>query len=86
MSTYLDNLIDQEKLIRLELMRAMDKHPVFPEDIVHKVAVMAEESGEALRAALQYQFEDGTMEELKTELRQTGAMCLRVLMELEEIE
>lgn len=68
-----------DRNINIELAKAKCKHPDFPKDIVHMVAIMAEESGEATRASLQYHYEGGTLLELKTELYQTAAMCIRVL-------
>ncbi len=68
-----------------ELVSAKKKHPVFPADIVHMVAIMQEEAGESTRASLRYVHDEGgTLEELKVELIQTAAMCFRVLENLEE--
>jgi len=62
-----------------ELRKAKEKHPEFPTDPIHQVAVMLEEAGEAMRAVLQYVYEDGSLDDVKEELAQTGAMCIRVL-------
>ena len=66
-----------------ELRRAEEIHPEFPDDVIHQVAIMAEESGEAVRAALHYVYEEGTKEELQAELIQTAAMCVRCLKAIE---
>ena len=67
------------ELLQAELERAKKIHPEFPDDIIHMVAVMNEEAGESIRAAYNYIYEGGTIEELKEEIIQTGAMCLRIL-------
>lgn len=66
-----------------ELERAKAKHPVWPTDIVHQVAIMVEEAGEALRAVLNSAYEGGNIEEVRREVIQTGAMAIRVLINLE---
>ncbi|MCP4460925.1 MAG: hypothetical protein GY816_23335 [Cytophagales bacterium] len=66
-----------------ELRRAEEKHPVFPEDLIHKLAIMAEESGEAMQAALNYYYHGGDYSQIKVELVQTMAMCMRCLKNME---
>jgi NTP pyrophosphatase (non-canonical NTP hydrolase) len=66
-----------------ELESAKKKFPKMESyDIVHQVAVMNEEAGESIKAALQLYYEKGTIEELKKELIQTGAMVFRILENL----
>lgn len=65
-----------------ELDRAEKQHPDWPSDTIHQVAIMCEESGEALRAALQYTYEGGDLEDVGKELIQTGAMVIRCLEHL----
>lgn len=64
---------------------AIRKHPIFPYDVVHMVAIMEEEAGEAMRAALQYYYEGGNIKDLKEELLQTAAMCLRCLNNIKDL-
>ena len=78
-----DLMVDRiNEAILTELKRARGLHPKWPIDRVHQVAIMAEEAGEALRAALNHQDHGGDIAELKKELIQTGAMVLRVLLNL----
>lgn len=68
--------------ILIRLQEAEAKHPAFPVDMIHQVSVMNEEAGEAIRAALQHEYELGTREAVILELEQTAAMCIRVLENL----
>lgn len=74
--------IDYVKEMLNELERAESKHPEFPTDIIHMLAIMSEEAGEAVRAGLIYAYEGGEIEDVELELLQTAAMCLRVLKNL----
>jgi len=69
-------------LICAELDRAQSLHPTFPVDTVHQVAVMVEEAGEAMQAALNHVYHGGPLGAVKTETIHSGAMALRVLMNL----
>ncbi|CAL2092093.1 conserved hypothetical protein [Tenacibaculum sp. 190524A05c] len=71
--------------IKEELLKAEQKHPFWPDDILHQIAIVNEESGEATRAALQFQYEEGELDEVKNELIQTAAMCIRMLKNLENV-
>lgn len=65
-----------------ELEKAEAKHPDWPDDILHQIAIVNEESGEATRAALHLCYEGGSIEELENELIQTAAMCIRMIEKL----
>jgi len=67
-----------------ELTKAIEQHPNWPDDILHAMAIINEESGEATRAALHIYYENGRVEDLKQELIQTAAMCIRMLDNLDE--
>ena len=71
-------------LILAEKRRAERKFPAWPRDPVHAVAILAEESGEAVKAALDYCYLSGSLDDLRDELIQTGAMAVRCLEHLNE--
>jgi NTP pyrophosphatase (non-canonical NTP hydrolase) len=62
-----------------ELKSAKLKHPDYPEDMFEQLAIMSEEAGEVAKAVLQYKREGGDLQEVKDELVQTAAMCIRML-------
>lgn len=60
--------------------KATTKHPHWPtDDVIHAAAIVAEESGELIRAALQFEYEGGTYDALRKEAIQTGAIAIRFL-------
>lgn len=65
-----------------EVRNAKNQHPNWPTDLLHQIAIVNEESGEATRAALHVVYEKGTIKDLKKELIQTAAMCVRMLENL----
>jgi NTP pyrophosphatase (non-canonical NTP hydrolase) len=73
-------------LILDELARAGKKFPSWPEDQIRAAAILAEEAGETIKAALAFEYQRGSLEELKKEAIQTGAMSIRLLLNLEEGE
>ena len=74
-------------LIEAEFERALLLHPVWPDDRIYQAAIVAEEAGEALQAALNLRegdphFDGATVTKLREEWVQTGAMVLRALVNL----
>lgn len=68
------------QLILIELTQARRKHPSWPEnDKLLGAAIIAEESGEAIRAAVQLVAESGNEAALFREVIQTAAVCVRFL-------
>ena len=77
--------MSKEKAIKLildELQRAEELHPIWPDDPIHAVAIMVEESGEALQSALDIHCNGKHASELEKELIHTGAMAIRCLINL----
>lgn len=54
-------------------------------DPIHAAAVLAEEAGEVVQAALKYKYEKGQYYKIHKEAVQTGAMALRLLLALPEL-
>lgn len=68
--------------IDVELSKAKEKHPNYPTDIFHQLAIMQEEAGEVTMAVLHLHYEKGSVAEVRKELVQTAAMCMRMLENL----
>jgi hypothetical protein len=66
-----------------ELASARKRYPAWPTDIVHATVVMVEEATEVLKAAneVRWQHKETTPAEVRKEVIQTMAMCLRLLTE-----
>ena len=85
LNSELDRLISEVRRlmkydeIQQELEHAEMKHPDFPSDIFRQVAIINEEAGEITKAVLDYYYENGSFEDIKRELRQTAAVCMRML-------
>jgi NTP pyrophosphatase (non-canonical NTP hydrolase) len=76
----MEEIID---LLFTELKAAEEKHPGWPQDVIHGAAIMMEEAGESIQAAYDLVYsEEGSVEHLRKELAQTGAMCIRALLNL----
>ena len=69
-------------VVEQELNRAKKKHPEYPECNYKRLAIMQEEAGEVTKAVLHHEYEKGTVEDIKEELIQTAAMCMRMLENL----
>lgn len=71
--------------ILAELARAKTQHPSWPVDPVHAAAIVAEESGELVRAVLNTVYAKGDirtpdmMDDIREEAVQTAAMAIRFL-------
>lgn len=72
------------RAILVELARAEHVHPVWPENTLRQVAIMAGEAGEALQAGLHHAEGRGDIDAIRQEAIQTGAMAIRCLINLEK--
>lgn len=70
--------------IMKELRNAESKHPSMGQDMVHRAAVVSEESGELVRATLMHHYEKGKLSDVRKEAVQTAAMAIRFILELQE--
>ena len=68
--------------VKNELDRAKEIHPGYPNDMFRQIAIMNEEAEEATKAVLHYHYEKGSIDDVKKELIQTMAMCMRMLENL----
>ena len=66
------------------LRMAESRYPAWPTGLIHQVAIMQEESGEAVRAALNHVYHGEPLADVRGELVQTAAMCLRCLKNMGE--
>jgi hypothetical protein len=77
------------ELVRNEVFRAEDIHPTWPDDVIHGAAIVCEESGELIRAAVQHRYEGGNLDDVITEAVHTAATACRlvdVLLTLKETD
>lgn len=65
-----------------ELTRAEALHPQWPRDPVHQAAILVEEAGETMQAALDFYYHDKPLDKIRMEAIQTGAMAIRLLLNL----
>lgn len=66
------------KKVKKELKRAIKLHPIWPiGEQVHQVAIICEESGEALQAALNFADHGKPFKLIEKEIVHTAAMCER---------
>jgi NTP pyrophosphatase (non-canonical NTP hydrolase) len=71
--------INPIKLLKKELKRAKTIHPFYPKSIFKQLAIMQEEAGEVAKAVNDYHYLEGSnIQDVKDELIQTAAMCIRM--------
>ncbi len=73
-------------LIEKELVSATKKWPNYYSDVIHATALINEESGESIQAALDLTYDNGSIDDLKSEVIQTAAMCFRLLNNIDNLK
>lgn len=74
-----------------ELKRAKKKHPVWPDHVVARAAIVNKEAGELAGATLKYKYElkryqkEGIVVEMKKEAIQTAVTCIRFLETIKDL-
>jgi len=78
------NLVDIFPGITEELLKAEEKFPGWPKDVIHGVAIIQEECGELVKACLDFYYGRAGKEKVLKEANQTGAMIVRFLLHYED--
>ena len=63
-----------------EIVKSNIKHGDMPENMFEQVVIINEELGEVNKALLHYNYEAGSIEDIRKELIQTAAMCCKMLL------
>lgn len=66
------------------LERAQAKHPTWPTDPLHAVAVVSEEAGELQQAVLQATYEGASQDRVREEALDLAAAALRFVLSLDQ--
>lgn len=69
-------------IILNELQSAENKWPGWPVDPIHAAGVLIEEAGETMQACLDYSYSEGDIQCIIDEAKQTGAMAIRLLINI----
>ena len=77
-------MIEKYKPIEEELQRAKKLHPCWPKNMYHQLAILSEECGEVAKAINDSKWDEtgDLFGDVKMELIQTAAMCMRMLENL----
>lgn len=68
--------------IEKEVTRSFKKHGKMPINVFEQFAIVQEELGEVSKAILDYKYNNADFEDIKTELIQTAAMCVKMLQKI----
>ena len=70
------------RFVKLEMEEAERVWPVWPQDVIHQAAIVGEEAGELIEAAVSLTYDQGTAGAIRDEAIHTAAMALRLLLHL----
>lgn len=73
-------------MIASEIKRAEILHPSWPKDYVYGAAIISEESGELIRAAINYTYGERDYNSMKEEAHQVINTAIRFLIKLDNYE
>lgn len=62
-----------------EVERAETLHPNWPNDPIHGAAIVGEESGELIKAAIDFEYHSSPAADMETEAIQVAATAIRLL-------
>lgn len=68
--------------VKDELFIAERKFPLWPDDVIHGAAIVSEEAGEMIQAAINHHYIHASPVTLRREVIQTAAMAIRFLIAL----
>ncbi len=73
--------------IKEEVISSLKKHPKWPDDPFHALSILGEEFGEVSKALLEHfgTNQDIRLDDIRMELIQLGAMCVRMLDGLDKV-
>ena len=69
-----------------EWKRSEKLHGDMPDNMFEQIVIVNEEIGEVNKAVLHYHYESGSLDEIKKELIQSTAMCLKMLMKVVDLK
>jgi NTP pyrophosphatase (non-canonical NTP hydrolase) len=72
------------KEILSEIDSSIEKHGDLPQDMFQQITIVNEEVGEANKAVLHFHYEGGNLRDVRKELIQSAAMCIKMISQLGE--
>jgi hypothetical protein len=70
------------RAISLEIDRSFELHGDLPENMFEQIVIINEEIGEVNKAILHLHYEGGNIENIRKELIESAAMCVKMLIKI----